>query len=276
MVLKRHIVFVIAVVLLSAAVIIAAGYTGAKVECPTSVQVTSSERALIAVQDNCHFKVTAGQTESGKIRVTNNMNVPISLKALFGRSDIDVRFTEPRGIWIRKGQTAYPEIQISAAEEAEGGRRRIDVTYLADWDGGNASINGSILVEVMEPVTEPEVLIDTSDEQEPGEDGTDVTGVETLPQEEETRSDEVETDVLKDKTEEAVGDVGVSDKDVSVPDRDMDTPDEHISVPEENGGVTDDESAGKGNESNTELERSEPLEDGAGGVDVNGGGNAIE
>lgn len=139
------------ILILLAAVMIAGSYTIAEIKSPVKARLTRSEDALIAVKDNYTFTVTAGQPVREEISITNNMDVPVTVKAWFDNPGGGIGISGTHEIFIKQGETKGLEIEVWAEEGSGEQSANTGVTYVAKWNGGSAFINGRITVNVLFP-----------------------------------------------------------------------------------------------------------------------------
>lgn len=142
-------------------------YTYAFIKNDTSLKVSAtSSNSLIGIQDDVELEVMQGNIDTANsIEITNNSFNSIWVDFIFETHNTGITITSDY-VQIDSGDTKKINLYLSADDEAVTGIKPIDYTLYAQWDGGKATIDNSVLVNIL-PKPEPELMLEPVLETQP-------------------------------------------------------------------------------------------------------------
>lgn len=140
-------------------------YTLAEIKGNMDITITDSQNALIGISstiDGGTIQKEISQDLAGYLPVSSN--VPVSIKNNMNtkiwvtskisndNSDLLVEVDElSKSVEIGPGSTGSMSFLTTASPETIRGKKTINLTFEANWDGGNAIIESQMSIEVIEP-----------------------------------------------------------------------------------------------------------------------------
>jgi hypothetical protein len=206
-------------VFLSALFYNVSSYTFGSVKSLATVMITDNSNALISIPSFDQNKRRYSVSDDGHYHITviNNLDKRIDARSDFDYDTNQINITFPTGKSIRlnSGQSGHIPFTVSKADDEPVSeptviKEKVHVAVFADWDGGNAQIDGSIVVALrMEPT---EILVPQEELEIPQ---TNDVEEHILPQDEPNKPHEIIDESRIDKIEEK-------------PQKDQDMDEDHI------------------------------------------------
>jgi hypothetical protein len=164
-ILKKLLMFLVLLIFSSSLFVLTSSYSIAEIKSNAEISITNSENALIgiasiinggSIQKVISRELMSYLPVSGDIPVVikNNMNTMISVTCNISgnNSDIFLEINERTNpVEIGPGNCGVISFIAIANPETSGGIKTMDLTFEADWNGGNAVIESQINIEVIEP-----------------------------------------------------------------------------------------------------------------------------
>lgn len=176
-VLKKLLIFLVVIMLSSSLFVMASGFTIAEVKSNVGINISDSENALIGIDSIINggtIQKVISPEAAGYLPVSsnidvvikNNMNTVISVNGTISSNNSDILLERDgisNSIEIGPGSSGIMTFIATANPQTHAGVKIINMTFNANWNGGNAIIQNQMNIEVIEPVlTNNNSLLNTS------------------------------------------------------------------------------------------------------------------